>query len=176
MRLIMSTLSTSSSHSLSWKTLIISVLAFWLSATVLLDAVIMPGMYASGMMRDPNFVSAGYSIFWMFNRLELLCAAAVLTGVLWLYKMQRLSAPGYWAIALAGALLAVPLIYTYGLTPAMSALGLDLNLFASDSGLPVGMNAMHESYWLLEIVKITACASLLTFFYKVIQADNRISA
>jgi hypothetical protein len=170
----MSTLSPSSSHSSQWKTLIISVLAFWLSATVLLDVVIMPGMYVSGMMRDPNFVSAGYSIFWLFNRLELLCAAAVLTGVLWIYRVQRLSAPGYWAIALAGALLTVPLIYTYGLTPAMSALGLDLNLFATSSGLPDGMDAMHESYWLLEVIKVAGCASLLTFFYRAMQTDSRI--
>jgi hypothetical protein len=172
----MSTSLSSSSYSSSWKTLIISVLAFWLSATVLLDAVIMPGMYASGMMRDPNFVSAGYSIFWMFNRLELLCAAAVLTGVLWIYRVQRLSAPGYWAIALATALLAVPLIYTYSLTPAMSALGIDLNLFTNSAGLPDGMDAMHESYWVLEVIKIAGCASLLTFFYKTIQADSRINA
>lgn len=171
----MSTLSTSSSQSLHWKTLIISVLAFWLSATVLLDVVIMPGMYASGMMGNPNFVNAGYSIFWIFNRLEMLCAAAVLTGVLWLYKMQKLSAPGYWAIALAGVLLTVPMIYAYSLTPAMSALGLNLDLFSGTSELPTGMNAMHESYWLLEVVKIVACTSLLTFFYKVIQTDSRLS-
>jgi hypothetical protein len=57
-------------------------LGFWLSGSLLLDFVIMPGLSAVGMMSQANAATVGYSLFWIFNRIELLCAALVLTSLL----------------------------------------------------------------------------------------------
>ncbi|PHJ97770.1 membrane protein, partial [Nostoc linckia z7] len=71
-----------------WQTAIILTLGFWLSASLVLDWVIMPSLYLSGMMNQGGFTTAGYAIFWNFNRMELLSAAVVLTGALVLSKTQ----------------------------------------------------------------------------------------
>jgi hypothetical protein len=149
-----------------WQTAIIFALAFWLSASLVLDLVIMPGLYSAGMMTQPGFASAGYSIFWVFNRIELLCAALVLTGALVLYKTQTLFRPGViWAIALPLFLLLITLVYTYELTPAISALGLQLDWFTATE-TPASMTKMHEGYGLLELLKLAASAALLSFYYR----------
>lgn len=46
-----------------WYTMLTLTLGFWLSASLLLDWVILPSMYFSGMMNLDSFASAGYSIF-----------------------------------------------------------------------------------------------------------------
>jgi hypothetical protein len=53
-------------------------LGFWLSSSLLLDLVIMPGLSAAGMMSQavPQLLAIQSSGF--FNRIELLCAAVVL--------------------------------------------------------------------------------------------------
>lgn len=56
-------------------------LYFWLSGSLVLNWVIIPSLYISGMMTQSEF-AIGYLIFWNFNRIELLSAALVLTGVL----------------------------------------------------------------------------------------------
>lgn len=147
-----------------WQTIVIAALAFWLSSSLLLDFIIMPGMYAAGMMAEPGFVSAGYSIFWLFNRVELLCAAFVLTGVLILNQV-------HWGnprhrLAIAALLLSISLIYTYGLTPTMSALGIQLDWFNLSSTLPDSMLKMQTSYWVLELVKLAAAGTLLGMSYR----------
>jgi hypothetical protein len=144
----------------TWQTVIMFVLGFWLSASLLLDWVIMPSLYLSGMMSQVGFTTAGYVIFWNFNRLELLSAAVVLTGVLALSKTQfhRYTS----SIILAVLLLAVTLLDTYFLTPQMCAVGLHLNLFAAASTIPVEMNLLHGGYWLLEAVKLIAGGTLLS--------------
>ncbi len=149
-------------HRPNWQTLILFTLGFWLSGSLLVDLLIMPGLYWSGMMTEPGFAIAGNLIFGIFNRIELLCAAVVLTGFLTLLQdMSHLSRRYlHWAIALAVALLIVPLMYTYALTPTMSAMGLQLNLFETFSA-PAAMNSMHQSYWLLEVCKLTGIGLLL---------------
>jgi hypothetical protein len=150
-----------------WRKVVLVTLAFWLSSSLVLDLVIMPSLYAAGMMAEPGFTTAGYSIFWLFNRIELVCAAIVLTGVLILKTAQNpLAQSNKWAMPLSLGLLAIALIYTYGLTPEMSALGTNLNLFASTSDVPAAMNQMHEEYWFLELVKLAVCGTLISFCNK----------
>lgn len=153
----------------AWQTVIIFTLGFWLSASIFLDWVIMPSLYVSGMMTRSNFASAGYLMFWNFNRIELLCAALVVTGFFVLQKVQRDTEVGYdstpWlsrgAIFLAIALMSVSLIDTYFLTPQMSAIGIQLNLFETASEIPAGMGMMHGLYWVLDTVKLLVGSFLI---------------
>ena len=155
----------------AWQTLIIFTLGFWLSASIFLDWLIMPSLYVSGMMSQSSFASAGYLIFWNFNRMELLCAAIVVTGFFVLQKVQTDTETSYnptsWlsrgAVVLAILLLAVSLIDTYFLTPQMSAIGMQLNLFETTSTIPAGMGLMHGVYWLLDGVKLLVGSLLISF-------------
>jgi len=150
-----------------WQAIAIFTLAFWLSSSLILDLVIMPGMYAAGMMTQPGFATAGYSIFWVFNRIELLCAALELTGVLVLYNSQaEPSRNSRLTVILSALLLAIALAYTYGLAPVMSTLGLQLDLFEPAATIPAAMNQMHGSYWFLELTKMAAAGTLLTSLYR----------
>lgn len=158
---------TVESQTTNWQTIALFSLGFWLSGCLLLDVVIMPSMYAAGMMTQPDFASAGYTIFGIFNRIELLCAALVLTGLLTLVKLHKVN--GKWtipAIILSILLLAVALIDTYGLTPQMSALGMQLNWFDPVAEVPAAMNQMHEGYWALEVLKLVGGGILLSWFYR----------
>ncbi len=151
---------TFNSRGFSWQGLVVVTLAFWLGSSLVLDLVIMPGMYATGMMASSGFASAGYSMFWMFNRVEVLCAAMVLTGVLALWKnlYPGRAYPGrarQWTIALAGGMMAIALIATYWLTPEMGALGIHLSDVNAVEAIPTGMNAMHGTYFGLEFLKIS---------------------
>ena len=141
---------------INWRKSLVLVLAFWISSSILLDFVIMPSLFAAGMMTQPDFASAGYGIFWVFNRLEMLCAASVLTAVLG--HQQSENAPV--SIILAGILFAIAIICTYFLSPQMSSLGLNLNWFES-AHIPTGMNQLHVSYWVLEASKLLAGGWLL---------------
>jgi len=127
----------------------------------------MPSLYVSGMMTQAGFATAGYLIFWNFNRIEFLSAALVLTGILVLGGMQ-LAATNWHrnAISLSVLLLAVSLIETYFLTPQMCATGLDLNLFESVAEIPATMNQLHAGYWVLEAVKLVAGGTLLNWCFK----------
>lgn len=151
----------------NWHPILVFTLAFWLSGSLVLDLLMMPTLYASGMMASPGFAAAGYSMFWAFNRVELLCAALVLTGSLALYWTRgfgnRLQST---TIVLAGFLLTVALIFTYGLTPQMSALGLQLDAFTSSVETPALMNVLHAGYWALELLKLTAGGGLLWLVYR----------
>lgn len=143
-----------------WRMIVLSTLAFWLSGSLILDMVIMPSLYSAGMMAQPGFPSAGYSIFWVFNHLEVLCAALVLTGVLVLKNTP--GALGHrWIVPAAVGLLAIVLLYTYQLTPEMSALGLRLSWFETTSDIPAAMSWMHSGYWVLEVVKLVTGGALL---------------
>lgn len=145
-----------------WQTAVLFTLLFWLSGSLLLDTVVMPVLYSSGMMTEPGFATAGYSLFWVFNRVELLCAAIVLTGIL--FRCNLLNATGNLnqkPIFLASFLFVIALVYTYGLAPQMSSLGLQLSLTGSASEVPALMNSLHIGYWLLELMKLGAGALLL---------------
>ncbi|MGA9380094.1 MAG: hypothetical protein WBV73_15125 [Phormidium sp.] len=150
-----------------WQTVVIFTLTFWLSTSLVLDLVIMPGLYASGMMSQSGFATAGYLIFWVFNRVELLCAALVLTGVLVFKRTHNVfvNQSGK-ATILAMILLTIALIFTYVLTPQMSALGLNLEIFDSVGSVPGRMNLLHETYWILEVVKLIAGGAILSLFYR----------
>ena len=150
-----------------WQIVVIFMLAFWLSSSLILDLVIMPSLYSAGMMGQPGFAAAGYAIFWLFNRIELLCAASVLTGVLALRQMQPIyNRKGYAGMLLAAVLVAIAFLYTYALTPQMSALGLELDLFNTAIEIPVGMNQLHGSYWALELLKFVSGGLLLNLCYR----------
>ena len=148
----------------NWQTAILLTLGFWLSASLILDWVIMPSLYVSGMMTQAGFTTAGYVIFWNFNRMELLSAAVVLTGILALNKTQsqwRLN-----GIVLSVLLLAVALLDTYFLTPQMCATGINLNLFAAETTIPATMNLLHGGYWALETLKLVVGAVLLNWCWR----------
>ncbi|MEA5596569.1 hypothetical protein [Rivularia sp. UHCC 0363] len=161
----MNTISTSSVEFKRpvWQNAIIITLGFWLSASLILDWVIMPSLYVSGMMTQSSFATAGYTVFWNFNRVELLCAGLVLTGVLALSKnhfnWQRSS------IILATVLLGIALADTYFLTPQMSAIGLQLNWFEV-SQTPASMDLLHGAYWFIEAVKLAVAGTLFTGYCK----------
>lgn len=150
----------------TWHNVLVISLLFWLSSSILLDFVIMPSLYASGMMAESGFASAGYSIFGLFNRLELICGATILTIALanWGFNAASKSAiqsQTKHILAIAGLLFSIAVIYTYGLTPEMSSLGLQLQPFEQVSEIPAGMNQLHVEYWLLEIIKFAATVGLL---------------
>lgn len=149
-----------------WQTVVCMTLGFWLSACLLLDLVIMPSMYVSGMMAEPGFTVAGSTLFSVFNRVELVCAGLGVTGLLVLSNLSKDSGnKGRIAIILSFVLLAIALVDTYALTPQMTALGANLNLFESTIEVPTAMNQMHAGYWVLEMLKFALGGTLLTWCY-----------
>jgi hypothetical protein len=71
-----------------------------------------------------------------------------------------------WSIFLSVLLLAIALIYTYIMTPQMSALALQLNLLEPATGMPAGMIQMLEGYWVLEAIKLVAGTILLSWCFR----------
>lgn len=146
-----------------WQQLAIGSLGFWLSGSLILDLAIMPTLWATGMMESSGFASASYSIFWIFNRVELVCAAAALSSIWALSRSSR----GVYAKQemLAGAVMLLTIAWslTFILTPAMSGLGLDLDLFAVTKSIPSEMDGMHSVYWVLEASKLGIIALLLSW-------------
>ncbi len=119
-----------------------------------------------------RFCNRRIRYFWIFNRVELLCAALVLTGALSLcYKQDDADSFTWKFITLSSLLLVVALVYTYALSPQMSALGLHLDLFNASFEAPVLMNSLHISYWLLEGLKLIAGGILLKLCF-----DSRSSS
>ena len=152
---------------ISWSTLVMFVLGFWLSSSLLIDAIIIPSLSAAGMMVEPGFPSASYLIFGVYNRLELICAALVLTSFLVFSRHHNFSEhQEKKAVILAGLMLVIATVYTYILTPQMSSLGLELNLFANSAEMPGAMVSMHWIYWILEATKLAVGATLLRWSYR----------
>ena len=143
------------SRGFSQRAILSTILVFWLSGSLLLDLMIMPSFYASGMMATADFATAGYTLFWIFNRVEILCAALLLTGVLVLGNHQSQTSKVDLRVVLASLMLAIVLVYTYGLTPQMTTLGLQLDLFNTPD-IPATMSQLHGTYWFLEILKLAA--------------------
>jgi hypothetical protein len=115
-------------------------------------------------MNEANFTTAGYAIFWNFNRLELLSAAVVLTAVLAMGKAKSNWRLG--SIFLSCLLLTVVLVDTYFLTPQMCALGSNLSLFVSAGAVPETMNLLHGGYFLMEVLKLVAGGMLLNWCWR----------
>lgn len=163
----MNSLASNRSERINWQTIVLFSLGFWMSGSLLLDFVIVPGLFATGMMSDSGFASAGYTIFGLFNRIELLCGALVLTGFLTLRNRHLLPSPSQrWAVPLSVLLLTIAIIYTYIFTPQLSSLGLQLNLFETSSGMSPAMAGMHGAYWVAELVKLVVGATLLRWCYR----------
>lgn len=162
----MNTISKLELNQLTWQKTIMLALGFWLSASLILDWVIMPSLYVTGMMSQSSFAAAGYVMFWIFNRLELLLAALVLTGVLAVAKTQS-----HWrlgCISLSVLLLGIALLDTYLLTPQMCAVGMDLNLFASVSTFPSTMNLLHGGYFVLDLLKLVISGLMINWCWRQI--------
>ncbi|MDJ0676367.1 MAG: DUF4149 domain-containing protein [Calothrix sp. MO_167.B42] len=147
-----------------WQNIVILTLGFWLSASLVIDWVIMPSLYVSGMMSQASFAQAGYTIFWNFNRIELLSAGLVLTGILALNNKENKLHRGM--VFLAILLLGICLVDTYILTPQMSAIGLQMNLLQTTVEIPFTMNMMHGGYWILEVIKLVAGCTLFSWFWR----------
>lgn len=150
---------------MGWTARVLAIAAFWLSGNLLLDLLVMPVMSVSGLMTQADFATAGYSLFWSFNRLELLCAAIILTGVLALrrqpgeFEVAHSGSRCRWALTLGLVLLSLTVIDTYVLTPEMSALALTLSPEQAAASL-FPMPLMHGVYWLLEVVKVASLGTL----------------
>mgnify|MGYP001033922293 CR=1 FL=1 len=146
---------------IDWLQAISLTLALWLGATLLLDLVVMPCLYSAGMLSDPGFASAGQNIFGIFNRMEVLCGAVVLSGFLGVEGVSHrpIMYPRL-AMLVALLLVAIPLAYLYLLSPTMMALEMPLEQFAP-AQVPPAMNLMHASYWILEVLKIAGIGFLL---------------
>jgi Domain of unknown function (DUF4149) len=137
------------------------LLGSWLGASVALDFLVMPAMYQSGMMLEPEFAAAGMALFATFNRLEVLVGALVLVAVLLRRSYAQNEAHhslGGWGLPLG--LVAIALLNTYCLSPYMSGLAAQLTAFDVPV-LPQSMGAMHLLYWGMESVKLGAIAVLL---------------
>lgn len=148
-----------------WRVIVMASLAFWLSSSLLMDFILMPSLYTAGMLSNPDFVPAGYSLFWWFNRVEVICAALVLTGI-WILRSYQdvLHRKGLAPVLVAILLLTIALLYTYILAPNMSALSLDLTLFEPITRSPAQLPAMVHlqiSYLGVELVKLLAAGMLL---------------
>ena len=152
---------------IDWSAIILFALGFWLSTSLLLDCLVIPGLLSSGMMNQEGFASAGYLIFGTFNHVELICSALVLSGCLVLnyQKTGTIGKLDKYVFA-AISLVAIALSYTYFLTPQMSSLGLALNNFSNLQSGADSMGMMHVVYWTLEIIKIVVGTSLLSKFYR----------
>ncbi len=145
-----------------WQLLAMGSLGFWISGSLILDFAVMPTLWATGMMESSGFASAGYSIFWIFNRVELLCAAAALSSILALGNIDRVSVYAERKMLVGMAMLvAIALSYTFILTPYMSSLGLDLDILTTTKSIPSEMNQMHSIYWVLEASKLGIATMLL---------------
>ena len=77
-----------------------------------------------------------------------------------------------WALMLGGGLLAIALLYTYVLTPHLSALGLHLSESFGEPMAP-GMGLLHLVYWGLEAMKLAGAAFLMKLCYSDIASAFR---
>lgn len=163
----MSVISNNSLKQINWSAIIMFALGFWLSGSLLLDFVLIPSLSASGMMAEGGFASAGFVIFGIFNRIELVCASLVLTGFLVFSHYHNFNEKQErWSVILSSLLLVITLAYTYIFTPQMTSLALQLNWVNPTNDMPSAMISMHEAYWILEAIKFIVGATLLKWCYR----------
>ncbi|MEL7313485.1 MAG: hypothetical protein AAFN08_00860 [Cyanobacteria bacterium J06559_3] len=164
-------LSQNTSSRSSWLPWLLTIAGFWLSGNVVIDFLVMPVMQVSGMTAQAEFASAGYTLFWSFNRLELLCAAILLTGVLALrsqrgeFGVVNSGSRCRWALAIGLGLLSLTLADTYLLTPEMGAMALSLDWLTNDSAIAPAMNWLHGTYFSLEALKLLCLGLLVRLCY-----------
>ncbi len=146
---------------LSWAQNLLFLLLGWLGATLVLDLVVMPSLYLTGMMTSTDFAGAGYVLFGIFNHAEILAGAVVLTGLLALMSEGALQAYSRAATVIQGlTLMTIALFYTYCLTPAMSALVLSID-GSQLVEVTHAMNILQAEYWGLEVIKLTVLVLLI---------------
>jgi hypothetical protein len=151
---------------LNWNAIILCALGFWLSGSILLDFVLIPSLSVSGMMNAGGFATAGYLVFGVFNRIEIICAALVLTVSLVFYFRHQLPEKKQTLfLVFANLLLLIALAYTYVFIPEMSGWGLSLNQFSATTEMPSEMISWHEGYWFLEGVKYLLVINLFRWCY-----------
>ena len=161
----------------AWDSAILFLAVFWIGGSLILDFVVMPMLYMSGMMTAPGFASTGYSLFELFNNVEMLLSGLILTGVLALRQtnpdvpVKASGSRSRWTLLLAAGLVAIAITYRYVLTPYMGALGVVLDMPGTIHIIPNTMNWMHGAYWLLESTKVLALGFLLKLCYGDIAAQ-----
>lgn len=125
----------------------------WIGARLLVDGLLMPLLFSSGMMQSTDFPSMAGIFFASLDRLELMAAATLLTVTL------LGSRPGINKrfLLAANLLLAIALLQTYWLTPSLTGLG----FAALQSGeMPSAMPLQQGLLWSLEAVKLIILAAL----------------
>ena len=151
---------------IDWPLLVIGSLGLWLSGSLVVDLLVVPTLSATGMMAQPGFINAGHLLFSVFNHLELFFAAMVVSGCLCLGQQGFFSSQSQrWTGIAAIVLMAIALIYTYGLTPMITGFGFDMASFNSAGEMPTAMVSLHGLYWGLELVKLLTGVSLLRQCY-----------
>ncbi len=161
----------------AWDSAVLFLAVFWLGSSLMLDFVVMPMLYMSGMMTTPGFASAGYSLFEVFNHVEMLLAGLILTGVLAMRQahadcaVEVSGSRSRWTLLLAGSLVMVSLTYAYVLTPYMGGIGIALDMPEKIHIIPSTMQWMHGAYWCLEATKVLALGILLRLCYSDIAAQ-----
>ncbi len=174
-------LSQNTSSRSSWLPWLLTIAGFWLSSNVVIDFLVMPVMQVSGMTAQAEFASAGYTLFWSFNRLELLCAAMLLTGVLALrsqpgeFDIVSSGSRCRWALAIGLGLLSLTLADTYLLTPEMGAMALSLDWLSSSAIAPT-MNWLHGTYFSLEALKLLCLGFLVRLCYLDLRDRGSLAA
>ncbi|MGB2924517.1 MAG: hypothetical protein WBB82_04395 [Limnothrix sp.] len=153
--------------SFDWNAIVMVILGFWLSASFLLDLVIVPILSSTGMMENTGFISAGYVLFGVFNRLELVCAAVVLTAFFAFRFDNRFGdRQSLHSLIMASGLFNIALIYTYLITPQITGWGLEMEAITSLHTMPTAMIWWHGFYWGLELVKFALGLTLLRWCYQ----------
>lgn len=151
---------------INWSAIILFALGFWLSGSFLLDFVLIPALSASGMMTNGSFASAGFLIFGIFNRIELICASLVLTSAfVFAFNHNFDTKKQTLFVTFSSILLLIALSYTYLFIPNISAWGLCLNQFSASVTMPKPMISWHEGYWILEALKYGLVLTLFRWSY-----------
>ena len=150
-----------------WNQMVLMVLGFWLSASFLLDAVIVPVLFSTGMMADQGFISAGYVLFGVFNRLELVCSALILAAFISFWTQNQFGdRRSLSALVIASLLFNIALISTYYLTPQISGWGLEMETMTAVPTMPNAMIWLHGIYWTFEIAKFGLGLTLWRWCYQ----------
>ena len=161
----------------AWDSAVLFLAVFWIGGSLILDFVVMPMLYMNGMMTAPGFASAGYSLFELFNHVEMLLSGLILTGVLAMrqahaeYSIEVSGSRSRWTLLLAVSLVAIALTYTYILTPYIGSIGIVLDMPGTIHIIPHAMNWVHGIYWGLEATKVLILGFLLRLCYGDIAAQ-----
>lgn len=128
-------------------------------------------------MTAPGFASAGYSLFELFNHVEMLLSGLILTSVLAMRQgrtdnsVNVSGSRSRWALMLASSLVVISLTFRYLLTPYMGGMGIVLDMPGTIHIIPNVMSWMHGAYWLLEATKMVMLGFLLRLCYSDISAQ-----